>query len=52
MKYGNSEHVPIIEIPNDGTDIVILEKIPPPSLHLKLGAVNALIKVLETCHPD
>ena len=30
----------------------ILHKVPPPPLHLKLGAVNALMKLLEFLDPE
>ena len=50
--YGNVEFVPIIEARNDGQDTVILQKVPPPPLHLKLGAVNALMKILQWLDPE
>ena len=44
-RFGNVEYAPIIS-DNDKEKLVI-EKIPPPPLHIKLGVVNHLVEVLE-----
>ena len=48
-KFGNVEFSPIIS-DNDKNKVVI-EKIPPPPLHIKLGGVNHLVNVLEEEDP-
>ena len=47
MDFYNVEFRPIIEKGCDGEETAILEKIPPPPLHLKLGAVNSLLDLME-----
>ena len=48
-KYGNVIHVPIIE-GVDG-DTPVIEKIPPPELHLLLGPTNKMYSGLENVWP-
>ena len=48
-RFGNVEYAPIIS-DNDKEKLVI-EKIPPPPLHIKLGVVNHLVDVLEEEDP-
>ncbi len=50
--YFNVEYAPIIEAKTNGDETVILEKCPPPPLHLRLGATNALAKVLKDLDPE
>ena len=50
--YFNCEFVPIITGNLDEKETIILCKVPPPHLHLKLGTVNALMKELELIDED
>lgn len=47
--YGNFIHTPIF---NNTDDTLVLDIIPPPELHLLLGAVNHLFINLEKIWPD
>jgi hypothetical protein len=52
LKYFyNVEFAPLIKGNDNDQDTIILEKVPPPPLHLKLGAINALMKGPESSDP-
>ena len=48
-KYGNVIHIPLIEALDDDTPVI--EKIPPPELHLLLGTTNKMYSGLENVWP-
>ena len=43
----NSEHKPLFSKNRNGNPTIILHKACPPPLHLKLGAVNAIMRKVE-----